>query len=84
MIRQLKGMKMNIRPGARIAENASLIGAVTVEKGASIWYGAVLRGDCGAITVGEYSAVEDNCVLHGRVTIGRKSSATGRSCTPAR
>ena len=62
---------MKIHPGARLAENASLIGEVTVEKGASVWYGAVLRGDCGAITLGENSAVEDNCVLHGEVTIGK-------------
>ena len=71
MIVKLDGLDMKIHPEARLAENASLIGAVTVESGASIWYGAVLRGDCGAITVGENSAAEDNCVLHGEVTIGK-------------
>ena len=71
MIRKLNGMEMKIHPEARVAENASLIGAVTLEKGASVWYGSVLRGDLGAITVGENSAVEDACILHGGVTIGK-------------
>ena len=71
MICKLNNLEMNIHPEARLADNASLIGAVTVEKGASIWYGAVLRGDCGTITVGENSAVEDNCVIHESVQIGK-------------
>ena len=71
MIMKLDGMEMKIHPEARLAESASLIGAVTVERNASVWYGAVLRGDSGAITVGENSAVEDNCILHEKVTIGK-------------
>lgn len=71
MIKELKGQKIIIHSEARLADNASLIGAVTLEKGANIWYGATLRGDCGAISVGENSAVEDNCVLHGEVRIGK-------------
>ena len=47
-----------------IAPNASVIGKVTLEAGASIWFGAVLRGDNDPIIIGEGSNVQENCVLH--------------------
>ncbi|MGJ9413577.1 gamma carbonic anhydrase family protein [Aeromicrobium sp. CF4.19] len=49
---------------AWVAPNASIVGAVTLESGASIWYGAVLRGDNEPITIGKDSNVQDNCVFH--------------------
>lgn len=53
-----------------IAPNATVIGNVTLGKNASVWYGAVLRGDIGAISIGENTNIQDNCVLHEQVTIG--------------
>ncbi|HEY5071545.1 MAG TPA: gamma carbonic anhydrase family protein [Caulobacteraceae bacterium] len=47
-----------------IAPNAVVLGKVIMKKNASIWFGAVLRGDNDPITVGENSNVQDNCVLH--------------------
>jgi len=47
-----------------IAPNATLIGNVILKKNASIWWGAVLRGDNEPIIVGENSNVQDNSVLH--------------------
>lgn len=47
-----------------VAENASIIGDVTLEKDASVWYGAVVRGDEEAIIIGEGSNVQDNAILH--------------------
>ncbi len=47
-----------------IAPNASVIGNVILKVNASIWFGAVLRGDNEAITIGEGSNVQDNSVLH--------------------
>ena len=47
-----------------IADNATIIGDVEIRAGASIWYGAVLRGDRGSIIIGENSSVQDNCVIH--------------------
>ena len=70
VIRRIDGLEMKIDPMSRIAENATLVGSVRLMEGVNIWYGAVLRGDCGCITVGRDSAVEDNCVLHGQVSIG--------------
>src|SRR6201985_2811345 len=47
-----------------VAPDAVLIGRVRVKKGASIWFGAVLRGDNDWITIGENSNVQDNSVIH--------------------
>ena len=47
-----------------IAPNAALIGRVTLKPGASVWFGAVLRGDNEPIVIGEDSNVQDNAVLH--------------------
>ena len=47
-----------------IAPNAVLIGRVRLMKRASIWFGAVLRGDNDWIIVGENSNIQDNSVLH--------------------
>lgn len=54
-----------------IAPNATIVGDVTLEKDVNIWYGAVLRGDSGAITVGEGTNVQDNCVIHENTIIGK-------------
>lgn len=71
MVREIDGLEMRLHPDAYLAENATLVGEVTLEKGANIWYGAVLRGDCGAIRVGEESSVEDNVVIHGNTVVGK-------------
>ena len=57
-----------------IAPNAILIGKVRLKKNASVWWGAVLRGDNDWITVGEGSNIQDLSVIHADagepVTIG--------------
>jgi carbonic anhydrase/acetyltransferase-like protein (isoleucine patch superfamily) len=72
-----------------IAPSASVIGRVILKKNASIWFGAVLRGDNEPIEIGENSNVQDNSVLHTdmgqplvvgpNVTIGHKVMLHG--CT---
>ena len=47
-----------------IAPNATLIGRVTLKRNASVWFGAVLRGDNEPIVIGEDSNVQDNAVMH--------------------
>ena len=54
-----------------IAPNATVVGDVILEKDVNIWYGAVLRGDNGRITVGEGSNIQDNAVLHNETNIGK-------------
>ena len=60
-----------LRDGAYIAPNATIVGDVTLEKDANIWFGAVLRGDSGAIYIGEGTNIQDNCVVHEKTTIGK-------------
>ena len=59
-----EGRRPTVHETAFIAATATLIGDVTVERGASVWYGAVLRGDFGAIVVRAGANVQDNSVLH--------------------
>jgi carbonic anhydrase/acetyltransferase-like protein (isoleucine patch superfamily) len=47
-----------------IARNATVIGDVTLGAHASVWYGAVLRGDINRIVVGHHTNIQDNAVLH--------------------
>ncbi len=61
-----------------IAPDASVIGKVRLEVNASIWFGAVLRGDNELILIGENSNIQDGCVLH--TDIGAPLSI-GRNCT---
>jgi len=49
---------------AWVAPNATLVGAVTLAEGASVFYGAVLRADVDAITLGAGSNIQDNVVVH--------------------
>lgn len=81
--------RVEIRGECFIAESASVIGSVVLEPNASIWFNAVVRGDCDLITIGENSNVQDGAVLHadlgvpltiGRnVTVGHKAVLHG--CT---
>ena len=54
-----------------IAEGASVTGDVRLAKGVSIWYGAVLRGDMGPITVGTDTNIQDGAILHEETVVGR-------------
>ena len=53
------------------APNATVVGEVNLGDNVNIWYGAVLRGDSGAITVGEGTNIQDNAVLHEQTRIGK-------------
>ena len=61
---EFEGRRPTVHPDAFVAPTATLIGDVTVEKGASIWYGTVLRADICSIVVREGANVQDNSVLH--------------------
>lgn len=72
-----------------VADSADVVGSVVLENNASIWFNAVLRGDCDRIVIGENSNIQDGSVLHtdtgvelivGRnVTVGHKVMLHG--CT---
>lgn len=47
-----------------IAENSTIIGEVTLAQDSNIWFGAVIRGDFGKISIGKGTNIQDNCTLH--------------------
>jgi len=61
---ELDGRRPRVHPDAFVAPTAVLIGDVEVGPHASIWFGAVLRGDQARIVVGAGSNVQDNAVVH--------------------
>jgi gamma-carbonic anhydrase len=61
-----------------IAPTAAIIGDVTLAEDASVWFGAVLRGDVAPVVVGPRSNVQDNCVLHGEAAT---PTILGADCT---
>ncbi|MEU6507463.1 MULTISPECIES: gamma carbonic anhydrase family protein [unclassified Streptomyces] len=81
------GREPQVDPGAFVAPTASVIGDVSLRSGASVWYGAVVRGDVERIEIGASSNVQDNCTLHAdpgfpvsvgeRVSIGHNAVVHG-------
>jgi len=74
-IYELDGVTPEIAADCWIAPDAVLIGKVRLLEGASVWFGAVLRGDNDWITIGPNSNVQDHSIIHADpgqpVTIGR-------------
>ena len=64
MVHSFEGERPDISRAAFVAWNAEVSGKVDLGEGASIWYGAVLRGDVAAIRVGAGSNVQECSVLH--------------------
>ena len=89
MIVSFGGKTPQDRGAAFVAPNATVLGDVILEAGSSVWYGAVLRGDDGTLTLGENTNVQDNAVLHcdpgGAVLLGKNvtvgHSALVHGCT---
>jgi carbonic anhydrase/acetyltransferase-like protein (isoleucine patch superfamily) len=89
MIYALDGHAPQIDPDSWIAPDANLIGRVVIAAGASVWFGATLRGDNEEIVLGAGSNVQEACVLHtdmgyplvigANCTIGHKAMLHG--CT---
>ena len=65
MIRQLGSTVPIIHENAFVSEAAYIVGDVEICEGASIWPGAVIRGDMGKILIGKNTCVQDNSVVHG-------------------
>lgn len=57
-----------------LAPSASVVGNVELHASSSVWYGAVVRGDTGPITIGERAAVQDRAVIHAPTRVGAAST----------
>ena len=64
MIYALDGTAPDLHADSWVAPDANVIGKVTLQLGASVWFGATLRGDNERISVGAGSNIQENCVLH--------------------
>ena len=79
LIRGVRGHSPAIDPTAFVADTATIIGDVTIGARASVWFGAVLRGDVDRIRIGEETSIQDNAVVH--VTHGQCATEVGARCT---
>jgi carbonic anhydrase/acetyltransferase-like protein (isoleucine patch superfamily) len=87
MIYQLGDRQPVIDPSCFIAEDATIVGSVVIERHASVWFHVTVRGDTDRITVGESSNIQDGSVLHtddgiqlevgARVTVGHRAMLHG-------
>ena len=64
MIYALDGITPEIDADTWVAPDANVIGRIVLEAGASVWFGATLRGDNEEIRIGAGSNVQENCVFH--------------------
>ncbi|MDG1819187.1 MAG: gamma carbonic anhydrase family protein [Porticoccaceae bacterium] len=64
MIYKYGGHSPDIHPSVFIAQSADVMGQVTLKENASVWFNAVIRGDCDHIEVGARSNIQDGAVLH--------------------
>lgn len=60
-----EGKMPEIHKDALVSPLATIIGNVTISKGASVFPGAVIRGDVADITIGRYTNIQDNVIIHG-------------------
>ena len=89
MLYDYQGKKPEIAQDVFIAPSANLIGEVRIGRSSSVWFNAVLRADIGSIEIGDFTSIQDLCVLHvtetnpvkigSHVTVGH--NATLHGCT---
>ncbi len=61
---ELDGVAPQVAESSWVADSAQVMGNVSLAEGASVWFGAVLRGDCESISIGAGSNIQDASVLH--------------------
>ncbi len=65
LIRPVRGFTPQIDDSCWIADNATIVGEVTMGKDCSVWFSAVIRGDVNAIIMGDKVNIQDGAVIHG-------------------
>ncbi len=90
LIKTVRGFSPRWGKDCYIAENATIVGDVTMGDACSVWFNAVIRGDVNSITIGNKTNIQDGVVIHGtyqksgtiignEVSIGHNASIHG--CT---
>ena len=80
-IYEYEGKRPRIGSTSYVHPTAVIIGAVTIGEGCWIGPNTTMRADEGTISMGDFSNIQDNCVVHGRNTILGRYSHLGHSCT---
>lgn len=71
LIKSVRGFNPSIGKDCYLAENATIVGDVTLGEGCSVWFNTVLRGDVNTIKIGNHVNIQDGAVLH---TLYQKST----------
>jgi carbonic anhydrase/acetyltransferase-like protein (isoleucine patch superfamily) len=79
LIAALPGRTPVVPASAFVAPTAVVVGDVVLGEDASVWYGCVVRGDVGSITIGARTNIQDGCILH--LTRGRGALQIGDEVT---
>jgi carbonic anhydrase/acetyltransferase-like protein (isoleucine patch superfamily) len=64
LIKPYQHHRPQIAESVFLAENATLIGEISIDEESSVWYSAVLRGDVGPIAIGQRSSIQDLVMVH--------------------
>ena len=79
LVKPYKGKRPLIGKNCYLAEDAVVTGDVEIGEGSSVWFGAVIRGDVGAIRIGRDSNIQDGAILH--TTEGKSTIEIGDEVT---
>lgn len=83
MLHTYKGIDPQVADGVYIAPGARVVGRVTLEREASIWFNTVVRGDSDTVTIGEGSNIQDGSIVHtdgGCPTVVGQNVTVGHAC----
>ncbi|MFT4804868.1 MAG: carbonic anhydrase/acetyltransferase-like protein (isoleucine patch superfamily) [Marivirga sp.] len=64
IIKKCKNISPQIGPDTFLADNATIVGDVTIGKACSVWWGAVIRGDVNKIIIGDHTNIQDGAIVH--------------------
>ena len=75
LIKECRGFSPRIDESCYLAENATIVGDVTLGENCSVWFSAVVRGDVNSIVCGKNVNIQDGAVVHG--TFEKASTSLG-------
>jgi carbonic anhydrase/acetyltransferase-like protein (isoleucine patch superfamily) len=64
IIKNVRGFSPQIDPSCYLADNAVVVGEVTMGKNCTVWFNAVVRGDVHSITIGNNTNIQDGAIIH--------------------
>jgi carbonic anhydrase/acetyltransferase-like protein (isoleucine patch superfamily) len=79
LIRSVKGIQPRFGSNCFIAENATVVGDVTIGDDCSLWFNAVVRGDVNSIRIGNKVNIQDGAIIH--CTYQKANTVIGNNCS---